>query len=71
MTVSREAYEAGRASFLQVLEAERTLLESRASYVETLQNSATAVVELERITGQPVTQIFSDPHPGNTAAPTQ
>jgi outer membrane protein, heavy metal efflux system len=72
LNVSCEAYEAGRASFLQVLEAERTLLEARAGYVEALQNSAEAVVELERVTGQPVSKIFSDTSPisaGDSASP--
>jgi outer membrane protein, heavy metal efflux system len=72
LNISREAYEAGRASFLQVLEAERTLLETRAGYVATLQNSAAAVVELERVTGQPVSTIFSDLSsglPANSASP--
>jgi len=57
LELSREAYRYGRASFLQVLEAERKLLEARAGYLEALQNSSTALVDLERITGQPVAQI--------------
>ena len=69
LDVSREAYEAGRASFLQVVEAERTLLEARAGYVEALQNAATAVVGLERVTGQPLSRIFSDTPPDNAASP--
>lgn len=72
LNVAREAYEAGRASFLQVLEAERTLLEPRAGYVEVLQNSAAGVVELERVIGQPMSRIFSDTSsisPGTPVAP--
>lgn len=57
LELSREAYRYGRASFLQVLEAERKLLEARAGYLEALQTSATALVELERVTGRPVSQI--------------
>jgi cobalt-zinc-cadmium efflux system outer membrane protein len=59
LELSREAYRYGRASFLQVLEAERRLLEARAGYLEALQNSSTALVELERVTGQPVSQIVA------------
>jgi cobalt-zinc-cadmium efflux system outer membrane protein len=59
LELSREAYRYGRASFLQVLEAERKLLEARAGYLEALQNSSTALVDLERVTGQPAAQILS------------
>lgn len=65
LELSREAYRYGRASFLQVLEAERKLLEARAGYLEALQNSSTALVELERVTGQPVTQIVAVTQPTN------
>ncbi|MGE0682507.1 MAG: TolC family protein [Candidatus Binatia bacterium] len=59
LELSHEAYRYGRASFLQVLEAEQKLLEARAGYLEALQNSSTALVELERVIGQPVTQIMA------------
>jgi cobalt-zinc-cadmium efflux system outer membrane protein len=65
LELSREAYRYGRASFLQVLEAERKLLEARAGYLEALQNSSTALVELERVTGQPVSQIVTVIQPTN------
>ena len=65
LELSREAYRYGRASFLQVLEAERKLLEARAGYLEALQNSSTALVELERVTGQSVTQIVAVTQPTN------
>lgn len=65
LELSREAYRYGRASFLQVLEAERKLLEARAGYLDALQNSSTALVALERITGQPVSQIVVTTPPTN------
>lgn len=65
LALSREAYRYGRASFLQVLEAERKLLEARAGYLEALQNSSTALVELERVTSQPVSQIVAATQPTN------
>jgi cobalt-zinc-cadmium efflux system outer membrane protein len=63
LELSREAYRYGRASVLQVLDAERRLLEARAGYLEALQTSATALVDLERVTGQPVTQIVAVTQP--------
>ncbi len=57
LELSREAYRYGRASILQVLDAERRLLEARAGYLEALQTSSTALVDLERVTGQPAAQI--------------
>lgn len=65
LELSREAYRYGRASFLQVLEAERKLLEARAGYLQALETSATALVDLERVTGQPVAQILAVTHTTN------
>jgi outer membrane protein, heavy metal efflux system len=62
LELSREAYRYGRASFLQVLEAERKLLEARAGYLQALETSATALADLERVTGQPIAQILADTH---------
>jgi outer membrane protein, heavy metal efflux system len=59
LALSREAYQYGRASFLAVLEAERKLLDARAGYLEALQNSSVALVDLERVTGQPITTILA------------
>lgn len=59
LELSREAYRYGRASILQVLDAERRLLEARAGYLEALQTSSTALVDLERVTGQPAARILS------------
>ncbi|NOT56735.1 MAG: TolC family protein, partial [Deltaproteobacteria bacterium] len=65
LELSREAYRYGRASFLQVLEAERKLLEARAGYLQALETSSTALADLERVTGQPIAQILADTHPIN------
>lgn len=65
LELSREAYRYGRASFLQVLEAERKLLEARAGYLQALETSSTALVDLERVTGQPVAQILVGAHTTN------
>lgn len=54
LELARDAYGAGKASFLSVLEAQRTLLEARAGYVGALEASAVALPELERVTGRPI-----------------
>lgn len=54
LELARDAYRAGRASFLSVLEAQRTLLAARAGYVAAREASAVALPELERITGRPI-----------------
>ncbi|MBU0719180.1 MAG: TolC family protein [Planctomycetes bacterium] len=51
LDLSREAYRAGRASFLSVLEAERFFLDSRSQYVAAATTAATTIPELERTTG--------------------
>jgi cobalt-zinc-cadmium efflux system outer membrane protein len=53
LDLSREAYRAGRASFLSVLEAQRFFLETRNGYVGAAQAAATAIPELERTIGLP------------------
>ena len=51
LDLSREAYRAGRASFLSVLEAERFFLDSRSQHVAAATTAATTIPELERTTG--------------------
>ncbi len=51
LDLAREAYRAGRASFLSVLEAERFFLDSRSQYVAAATTAATTLPELERTTG--------------------
>ncbi len=53
LDLSREAYRAGRASFLSVLEAQRFFLEARRSYVAASQTAATMIPELEQTIGLP------------------
>lgn len=53
LDLAREAYRAGRASFLSVLEAQRFFLETHRAYVETSQTAATMIPELERLIGLP------------------
>lgn len=54
LELSRTSYEAGRASLVIVLEAQRALLTGRRAAVTARQSAATALVELERATAQPL-----------------
>jgi cobalt-zinc-cadmium efflux system outer membrane protein len=74
LKLSQEAYQTGRGSFLSVLEAERMLLAARAGYVDALRASATALVDLEIVTGQPMAKILeamtvSESSPAGTTRP--
>ena len=60
LDLSREAYRAGRASFLSVLEAQRFFLETRRGYVEASQSAATMIPELERTIGLPFDRFLAE-----------
>ncbi len=60
LDLSREAYRAGRASFLSVLEAQRFFLEARRGYVEASQSAATTIPELERTIGLPFNRFLDE-----------
>ncbi len=60
LDLSREAYRAGRASFLSVLEAQRFFLETRRGYVEASQTAATMIPELERTIGLPFDRFLAE-----------
>jgi len=59
LDLSREAYRAGRASFLSVLEAQRFFLAARRGYVEASQSAAVMIPELERTVGLPFDTLLS------------
>lgn len=59
LDLSRQAYQAGRASFLTVLEAQRVFLESRSRYVEAAQIAAVSMPELEQTVGLPFRELIS------------
>lgn len=78
LDLARTAYQAGRTTLLSVLDAERALLTARSGYADAVQASATALVELEKVTGQPLARILEAaqtnvPSPGdvNQAGPTE
>ncbi len=60
LDLSREAFRAGRASFLSVLEAQRFFLEARRGYVEAAQSAATMIPELERTIGLPFDRLLAE-----------
>ncbi len=53
LDLSREAYRAGRASFLAVLEAQRFFLDARSSFASATEAAAATIPELERTIGLP------------------
>ena len=60
LDLSREAYRAGRASFLSVLEAQRFFLASRRDYVRAAQTAATMIPQLERTIGLPYDKLVAE-----------
>ena len=59
LDLARTAYQAGRTTLVNVLDAERALLTARSGYADALQASATTLVELEKVTGQPLAKIIA------------
>lgn len=66
LELSREAYRSGKVSILSVLETQQQLLLSRARYVQSLRESTTAVIDLEKAAGRPLRAILED---GNALSP--
>ena len=64
LDLSREAYQAGRASFLSVLEAQRFFLDSRSRYVEAAERAAITIPTLERTIGLPFSELVNSARQG-------
>lgn len=58
LELSESAYQAGQTPILNVIDAQRSLLETRQAYVAALQNAASALVDLERATARPATVVL-------------
>ena len=58
LDLSREAYQAGRASFLSVLEAQRFFLGTRRQYVDAAEGAAVTIPEVERTIGLPFEELI-------------
>ena len=63
LSISEAAYQAGNTPILNVIDAQRSLLESRRGYIASLQAAANAFVELERAVARPIEVILSPPEP--------
>lgn len=71
LDISEAAYQAGNTPILNVIDAQRSLLESRRGYIASLQAAANAFVELERAVARPIDVILAPPQPGKDAPPAQ
>lgn len=69
LELSREAYQAGRASFLSVLEAQRFFLTSRQRFVEAAEIAAITIPTLERTVGLPWHELLKYSHGEATSNP--
>lgn len=58
LELSESAYQAGQTPILNVIDAQRSLLETRQAYIAALQDAAAALVELERATARPATVVL-------------
>ena len=59
LQVSQQAFEAGRASFLDLIDAERTLLEFQLLYERALADHAQRLAELEMLVGEELPRVES------------
>ncbi len=57
---ARKGYEGGKFDYLQVLDAQRTLLQVRMEYTGVLSSYHRALVEIERLTAAPVGKVTED-----------
>lgn len=55
----REAFRAGRANLVLVLDAQRSLIDARGRYVEARRDAAVTLTELERVAGRPMAEIVN------------
>lgn len=61
LALSESAYQAGNTPILNVIDAQRTLLEAQQANVAALQNAANALVDLERATARPASVLLRLP----------
>jgi len=54
LAISRKGYAQGRFSYLEVLDAQRTIFDVRHEYIRTATSYHKFLVEIERLTGQPL-----------------
>lgn len=71
LDLSQATYQAGQTTILNVIDAQRSLLETRRANVAALENAAAAVAELERATARPASELFQESGLPNQATTTQ
>ncbi len=71
LELSEATYQAGQTTILNVIDAQRSLLETRRANLAALQNAAGALAELERATARPVSVLFEQAGPTTQPAETQ
>lgn len=54
LAISRDGYAQGRYSYLEVLDAQRTLFDIKQEYIRTATSYHQFLVEMERLIGQPL-----------------
>ena len=65
-TVTRRAFEKGDLTFLDVLDAERTLVELRTQHLDALAAYHVTAAEIEGLVGQPLDQLTIAPSTPST-----
>jgi cobalt-zinc-cadmium efflux system outer membrane protein len=70
LDISEAAYRAGSTPILNVIEAQRTLLEVQQAYVAALQAAANALIDLERATARPAGVLLAASSPTTQPAGT-
>ena len=55
--MSKQGYEHGEFDFLEVLDAQRTLVTANVSYLKALNNLFTSMTEIERLVGVKISDI--------------
>jgi cobalt-zinc-cadmium efflux system outer membrane protein len=71
LDLSQATYQAGQTTILNVIDAQRSLLEIRRGNLAALQDAAAALAELERATARPATELFGPTVPAIQPAETQ
>ncbi|MFQ5412525.1 MAG: TolC family protein, partial [Phycisphaerae bacterium] len=61
LDLSRKSYQAGKTSFLSVIEAQRFFLDSRKRFVAASRDAAVTIPEMERSIGLPFDRLMSTP----------
>jgi outer membrane protein TolC len=65
LKVTQQSYEAGRADFLDVIDAQRVLLEFELSYERALANRAQRLAEIEMLVGREIPRVGEGESSGN------